>query len=52
MEKKKKKAFNCTKPGCDVRFTAEVEQYEAPMCPKCKDSEWVELKERLYYEMD
>lgn len=31
--------FLCTR--CDFRFQASVGEYEAPMCSKCRDSEFV-----------
>lgn len=32
--------FKCTR--CDQKFEALVEEQEAPACPMCKDSEYVE----------
>lgn len=31
--------FECT--SCEIKFEARVSHYEAPACPKCKDSEYV-----------
>jgi Zn finger protein HypA/HybF involved in hydrogenase expression len=40
------KVFICK--SCDKRFEARVEKYQAPQCPHCKDSEYVEKIDYQY----
>ncbi len=42
---KKKICFRCTKSKCMIEFERIVFETTVEMCPKCKDSEFVEIKE-------